>query len=468
MQFAHAPRWGARALWLAVAMLLAVAGLSVPARGTHTTENVAVEWNRIASTAIMAAPPAGDGQPPHASVLTLAMVQGAVYDAVNAIDGGYQPYLVSPDANSGDSKEAAVAAAAFRVLTGFPENTPALAGVIRPVNLPTLLPGLQSAYTTTLAHIPDSPAESGGIEVGEAAAAAMLTERIGDGRGGSFTFPQGSDPGEWRNGPPQGPLNAVAVDPAPWVGFVRPFLFANLDALEATLRTAGPNALSSEKYAKEFNEVKEIGSLTSTKRTADQTAAVIFWQDNGIAIWNRVYRSLAMSRGLDIVDSARLFAMTNLAGADGSIGCWNDKAFHSFWRPITAIRLAADDGNPATTADPNWVPLFDPTVAVSGPPLITPGFPDHPSGHTCISGAIVNTLQSFFGTDKVPFTAVSNKCAPAPCANRSFERLSVALKEIIDARVWGGIHFRTADVQGATLGKQVARFLNANYFQPVA
>jgi hypothetical protein len=296
----------------------------------------------------------------------------------------------------------------------------------------------------------------------------MLTERIGDGRGGSFTFPQGSDPGEWRNGPPQGPLNAVAVDPAPWVGFVRPFLYANLDTLENALRTAGPNALTSEQYAKEFNEVKELGSLTSTRRTADQTAAAIFWQDNGIAIWNRVSRSLAMSRGLNVADSARLFAMANLAGAEGSIGCWNDKAFHSFWRPITAIRLADTDGNAATEADTSWVPLFDPTVAVSGPSLITPGFPDHPAGHGCISGAIVNTLQSFFGTDKVAFTAVSNKCAPAPCPNRSFERFSLALKEIIDARVWGGIHFRTADVQGATLGKKVARFLNANYFQPVA
>jgi len=468
MQIAHAPRWAARVMWLAVAMLLAVAGLSVPAHGVHTTENVAVEWNRISSTAIMAPIGAGgDGQPPHAAVLSLAMVQGAVYDAVNAIDGGYQPYLFSPDADPGDSKEAAAATAAFRVLVGFPDSMPALAGVIRPAQLPGLLAGLQSSYDTTLAHVPDGPAQDGGVEVGEAAAAAMLTARLGDGRGGSFTFPQGFDAGDWRNGPPQGPSNLVATDPAPWVGFVRPFLFASIDTLEDTLRSDGPNGLTSAAYAEEFNEVKELGSLTSTRRTADQTTAAIFWQDNGIAIWNRVYRSLAMGRGLDIVDSARFFAMTNLAGADASIGCWNDKAFHSFWRPITAIRLAGSDGNPATVADPNWVPLFDPTVAVSGPPLINPGFPDHPSGHSCISSAIVNTMQEFFGTDKVPMTAVSNKCAPAPCPNRSFERLSLALKEIIDARVWGGIHFRTADVQGSVLGKKVAHFLDTNYFQPV-
>jgi hypothetical protein len=424
MQIAHAPRWAARAVWLVVAMLLAVAGLSVPARGTHTTENVAVEWNRIASTAVMAPVGAGgDGQAPHAAVLSMAMVQGAVYDAVNAIDGGYQPYLVAPDADPSDSKEAAAATAAFRVLVGFPERTPALAGVIRPAQLPGLLAGLQSSYNTTLAHVPDGPAQDGGVEVGEAAAAAMLTARLGDGRGGSFTFPQAFDAGDWRNGPPQGPFNVVPTDPAPWVGFVRPFVVPNVDML----RTEGPNELTSEEYAKEFNEVKELGSLTSTRRTADQTAAAIFWQDNGIAIWNRVYRSLAMGHGLDVVDSARLFAMTNLASADGAIGCWNDKAFHSFWRPITAIRLADTDGNAATQADPSWVPLFDPTVAVSGPPLINPGFPDHPSGHTCVSGAIVHTLQSFFGTDKVPFTAVSNKCAPAPCPNRCFERLSLAL-----------------------------------------
>ena len=152
-----------------------------------------------------------------------------------------------------------------------------------------------------------------------------------------------------------------------------------------------------------------------------------------------------------------MFAMTNLAAADGSIGCWNDKYYWNFWRPITAIREAAADGNPATEADPAWLPLFDPPVPVSGPPLVTPGFPDHPSGHTCVSGATVYALKAFFGTDRISFTAESNKCSPAPCPPRSFHRFSEALKEIIDARVWSGIHFRTADVQGAVLGKKVAR-----------
>jgi hypothetical protein len=447
---------------LAAGALLAVAvgGLSASARG-QPAGNMAIDWNAIASTAIMAAPPQGAGQPPHAAPLSLAMVQGAVYDAVNAIDGGHQPYLVAPPADPGASKEAAAATAAFCVLAG-----PSVADPTVPCELPGLFPGqfsaLKPVYDASLASIPNGSAKDDGVEVGEAAARAMLVARANDGRFGPFTFTEGFDPGQWRLAPPQGLAGIVARDPAPWVGFVKPFVVPNVEIL----RSDGPNALTSAAYARDFNEIEELGSLTSTKRTADQTEAAIFWQDSGPAIWNRVYRSSATSRGLDIVDSARLFAMTNLAAADGSIGCWNDKAYWSFWRPITAIREAASDGNPATEADPNWVPLFDPSVPVSGTPLVTPGFPDHPAGHTCISGATVHALQAFFGTDKVPFTAISNKCLPAPCPPRTFDRFSDALKEIIGARVWGGIHFRTADVQGAVLGKKVVHYMTKHYFQP--
>jgi hypothetical protein len=445
------------ALTATALVAVAVGGLSAPARGVPAG-NMAIDWNATASTAIMAPPPQGAGQPPHAALLSLAMVQGAVYDAVNAIDGGHQRYLVAPPANPGDSKEAAAATAAFCVLVGSSDDP------TDPCELPGLFPGqfwaLKPVYDASLATIPDGSAKDDGVEVGAAAASAMLTARANDGRFGPFTFVEGFDPGEWRLAPPQGGI--VAHDPAPWIGFVKPFLVPNMEML----RTDGPNPLTSAAYAQDFKEVKELGSLTSTKRTADETAAAIFWQDSGPAIWNRVYRSLATSRGLDVVDSARLFAMTNLAAADAGIGCWNDKAYWSFWRPITAIRKAASDGNPATKADPTWLPLFDPSVPVSGAPLVTPGFPDHPAGHTCASGAVVHALQDFFGTDKVSFTATSNKCLPAPCPPRSFGRLSDALKEIIDARVWGGIHFRTADVQGAVLGKKVADYMTKHYFEP--
>ena len=435
-----------RVLTALMTAALTVGALSAPVNG-QSPENAATKWNRIASTSIMTPAPGGAGQAPHVAVLSLAMVQGAVYDAVNAIDGGRQPYLVAPPADPGLSKDAAVAAAAFNVLVAL---------------FPAQQGALLTQYTDSLAVISDGPAKSGGIGVGEATAAAMLAARAGDGRFGAFTVVEGSDPGDWRLGPPQGPAGLVARDPAPWVGNVKPFLVPDVEML----RSDGPNALSSPAYAKDFNEIKELGALTSTKRTADQTAAAIFWQDSGPAIWNRVYRDLAASEDLDVVESARLYAMTNLAAADGAIGCWNDKWHWSFWRPITAVRAAADDGNPATEADPAWVPLFDPTVPVSGPPLVTPGFPDHPAGHTCISSATVGALQAFFDTDKVSFTASSNKCAPAPCPGRHFDRLSVALKEIIDARVWGGIHFRTADVQGSVLGNKVAHYLEKHYFQP--
>jgi PAP2 superfamily len=432
-------------------IVLSVCALAIPATAsaappTGSAETVR-EWNAIATSSIVSTA----GQPPHAAALSLAMVQGAVYDAVNAIDGGRQPYLVAPPADPGDSEDAAAATAAYRVLVGFPD----LPGLF-----PTQLPTLQPLYDSSLASVPDGPGKTGGIEVGEAAARAMLAARANDGRFGPFTPVEGTDPGEWRRTPPN-----FGGDPAAWVANVRPFLVPNVEML----RTDGPNALTSAAYAEDFNEVKELGSLTSTRRTADQTAASIFWQDSGPAIWNRVFRALAASEKLDIVDSARMFAMTNLAGADGSIGCWNDKYYWNFWRPITAIREAASDGNPATEADPAWLPLFNPTipgVAVSPPPLVTPGFPDHPSGHTCISGGYVHALQAYFGTDRIAFTAVSNKCSPAPCPSRSFDSFSEALKEIIDVRVWSGIHFRTADVQGAVLGKKVAHYLQKNYFQP--
>jgi hypothetical protein len=402
------------------------------------------DWNEIASNAIVVTA----AQPGAAPVLSFAMVQGAVYDAVNAIDRGHQPYLVQPSANPTDSKEAAAATAAFRVLVGF-DDLPGL--------FPSQLPTLQPQYDAYIAGLPDDPPGSrdAGVTIGETTARAMLEARMNDGRLGPSPTPYPVAPGVWRPTPP-----FFANDPAPWVGNVRPFLMQS----PSQFRTDGPNALASAAYAEDFNEIKEIGSLTSTTRTADETDAAIFWQENGFALWNRIFRTLAASQNLDIVDSARLFAMENLAGADATIGCWNDKYYWQFWRPITAIREADTDGNPATEADPTWLPLFDPATPVCNlPPLITPPFPDHPAGHASFSSAFVHTLQNFFGTDKIAFSAFSNKS----CTTRSFDRFSDALAEIIDARVWGGIHFRTADTQGAVLGNRVAHYLKKHYFQPV-
>ena len=432
-----------RSMRLSLMAIAAGVALAVP---TLAHADAVTDWNAIAQNAIVVT----GGQSPQASAPSFAMVQGAVYDAVNAIDGRYQAYLTRPNANPWDSKAAAAAAAAYNVLRAL---FPAQAGT------------LQTTYDNYVAGLPDTPSGSkaAGVAVGEATAAAMLLARQNDGRNppGPFPFFFGTEPGQWRLAPPQGPApGIVAIDPAPWVGGVRPFIVPDV----TMLRTDPPNAVTSGAYAEDYNEVKELGALNSTKRTADETAAAIFWQDHGMAIWQRVIRSLA---GSDEAANARMLAVADLAAADGAIGCWDNKYYWNFWRPITAIREGDNDGNPATEGDASWTPLFDPTVAVSGAKLVTPGFPDHPSGHGCVSGAVVNALQDFFGTDKVAFTATSNKCSPAPCTARTFDRFSDALKEIIDARVWGGIHFRTADVAGAVLGKKVAHYLRKHYFQPL-
>ena len=426
-------------LLLPIALALVVLASPAVARA-----NAVTDWNLIASNAIVVTA----GQPPPVSALSFAMVQGAVYDAVNAIDRGYRPYLPEPPSNPRDSKEAAAATAAYRVLVGFGD----LPGLF-----PSQQPTLQPVYDAYITGLPDNPpgSKAAGIAIGEATARTMLTNRLNDGRFGPPPTLYPPAPGVWRPTPPN-----FGNDPAPWVGNVRPFLVPSAEML----RTDGPNPLTSAAYAEDFNEVKDLGSLTSITRTADETDAAIFWQDHGHALFNRIFRTLAASQGLDIVESARLFAMENLAAADAAIGCWNDKYYWQFWRPITAIREANTDGNPATEADPTWWPLFHPTTPVCNPPLlVTPSFPDHPPGHACATGAFMHTLQNFFGTDKIRFSAFSNKS----CTTRSFERFSDVLKELIDARVWAGIHFRTADVQGAVLGKKVAQYLKKHYFQPV-
>ena len=401
------------------------------------------QWNINATTAILASGPTS-----HASTLSFAMVQGAVYDAVNGIDRGYQPYLVTPRANPWDSEDAAVATAAYRVLVAVVPSSQTVA-----------LANLATQYAASLAAVPAGPAKDGGIAAGEAAASAMLAARTNDGRNPTTPFPFvfGTTPGVWRVSPP-----LTTPDPTPWVGNVKPFLVPNAEML----RTKGPNALTSKAYARDFNEIKSVGSFSSTTRTADQTNAAIFWQSNPLGLYGGVMRSLSARFGLTTAQNARLFAMATLAGADGAIGCWNDKYYWNFWRPIDAIRLAATDGNPATEADPSWRPLFDPATPTT-PPLATPNFPDHPSGHSCVSGAILNAMRQFFGTDKIGFDIVGTRFPGTAAQTRHFDSFSSALDEVINARVWGGIHFRTADEQGAKLGKAVAKWERQHYFKPL-
>jgi PAP2 superfamily len=404
-----------------VVTMVALVALAAP--GVARADTVS-EWNLNATNALMVSA----GQPPQLSVPHLAMVQGAVYDAVNAIHGGHDGYLLSPRAGAPfDSKEAAAATGAYRVLVHL---------------LPTQQPVLEAQYAASLAGIPDGSPKTRGIAVGEAAAAAMIAARTDDGRFGSFRFAVGFRPGVWRP-----VLPGFVNDPNAWLKDVKPFLIRS----HSQFRSNGPLALTSRKYAREFTEVKALGSATSTTRTADQTLAARYWAENPPATWSRIFRTLAAQEGLTLVENARLFAMLYLTAADTLISVWDDKAYWSFWRPITAIQEADTDGNRQTEPDAAWLPL-----------IATPPYPEHPSGHTGLSGSIVKTLQQFFRTDKVAWSDTNNAGL-----TRSFTRFSRAIDEIIDARVWSGIHFRTADEQGARIGRQVANWRNTHYFRPV-
>jgi len=401
---------------VAVAALLSLAP-AAPARGDDV-----IDWHKIAFRSLTAPLPDGRVPSPPVTTIHLAMVHGAAYDAVNAIDRRYQPYLVAPRAKWWYSKEAAAATAAYRVLLGIvPEQEPALA----------------AEYIASLADIPPGTARDRGIAVGRKAAKAMLTARTNDGRWGQPGFTVGDDPGEWR---PTLPM--FANDPNAWVQEVRPFMIrAAYD-----FRSDGPNPLWSREYAREFAEVKELGSLTSETRTEDQTLMARFWAE-GPAIWSRIVQDLSVRFELEIADNARLFAMLYLTGADTLIAIWDDKAAWSFWRPITAIQEAGRDGNRATEPDRDWLPLIN-----------NPPYPDHPSGLTGVISAMAETSRDFFGTDTLSYKATSSMI------ERSFTSFSQATQEVVDARVYSGIHFRIADEHGAKIGSQVADWREKYFF----
>jgi hypothetical protein len=408
--------------------------------------NEVTHWNRIAMSTLVAFPgPAGGA--PNALQINMAMTQGAVYDAVNAIGPKrHRPYLLNRRVGARASKEAAAATAAYRVLSGIVAGVPATMPF---PNRAALLEALATEYAASLALIPSSPFKRQGIVAGNAAADAMLAARQGDGRFGPSQWVPLVGPGFWQ--PLLNPDGTPMLDPTPWVGGVRPFLLQS----PSQFRTAGPLSLASAAYAAEFNEVKAIGSVNSAVRTPDQTHIALYWQSAGgpALLWNDVASDLVEGSGdsFNMADSARLLAMMNLAAADTHINCWNDKYYWDFWRPWNAIHDAAIDGNPATDPDPTWAAL------------LTAPYPDHPSGHLCADSAHLSVLQMFFG-DNVHFGVTSSRFGGE---TRFFDHFSEPLAEIVEARIWAGLHFRTADVQAVTLGQNVTDYMAEHYFQPV-
>jgi hypothetical protein len=418
---------------------------AAPPAGTDATG--VSHWNQVAATTLSAFPPPNGGAAP-AFQINMGIVSGAVYDAVNAIGPKeHRSYLLQQRTSAMASIDAAVATAANDVLSNLvstaPERVPfpGRAG---------LLGTLASEYAASLGAIADDAFKMQGITIGHAAAKAMLDARVGDGRFGPSQWDQSSGVGRWQ--PQINPTTGLPIqDPTPWVGGVKPFLIQS----SSQFRSVPPPALDSAQWAAQFNEVKDLGRIDSATRTADQTYRARWWQSAPGLSWNEVARQLIARNNLDAGDAARLLALQNLSGADAAINVWNDKYHFDFWRPYNAVPRAAEDGNPATDPDPSWAPL------------IAAPYPEWVSGHLSLDGAQVTVLRLFFGDTPGSFQITSTFVNPGGPAVRSFDTFSQTLAEIVEARIWAGLHYRGADVAGQLLGTNVANYGTAHYFQAV-
>lgn len=423
--------------------------------------SVITDWNATAVATIV-----NDAGKAGAEVFCwLGFAQAAVYNAVVGITGRYDLYKWTAAGPSDASPQAAAAAAAHRVLMTYFGYLPAARA------------RLADAYSASLAKLPDGAAKASGVRYGERAADRILELRADDGRSGSLRFAMAAAPGVWRPTPA-----ARAPFATPWLSTMRPLLltrhgeeidWAAYNANPAIrnaprnpdgtlqgaagwptlFRAAPPPALTSPTYATEFNEVKALGGKVSELRTPAQTETALFISAVPGPPLQAALRSLVTSRGLDISDSARLFAATDMSIADAIGASWDCKFHYGLWRPITAIQLAAEDGNAATEADPTWEPL-----------LATPPYPDYTSGLCSIIGSATRAVTRILGTDRISISLASS----ATNTTRRYESAAALCQDAVDARVWSGLHFRTADVVGLEGGAKVADYALDNYFRPVA
>jgi hypothetical protein len=401
------------------------------------------DWNVTATTASFAAGldnELGCVDPLHESRM-LAMMHVAIHDALNAIHRRYEPYAYDAEGSAGASPDAAVAAAAHDVLVALLPQLPPDIG-------PTPAPAVdivEAAYAGALASIPNSPAKTQGILIGQAAAAAILALRYGDGSEATFldfSYVPGSNPGDFQLIP------GFPFAAAPSWGKVTPFVLR----ASSQFRPPAPYDVRSKRYAADLNEVKSLGRIDSTTRTDEQTEIALFWVEGAPQGWNRIARTVSAQYDVDLWENARLFGLLNLASADAYIADFQNKYFYEFWRPITAIRAADTDGNPDTDADPTW----DSRVP-------TPPAPDYPSGHSGQGGAMSHVLARFFG-HRVSFSTTSTT---QPGVTRFFTSFSQAAKENANSRIYIGFHFRHATVQGLKLGRKVGQVTFSHYLRPV-
>jgi len=380
------------------------------------------DWDAVGTQAFTAA-----ALSPAEGIPIFAYVAIAVYDSVMAIEGGYEPFAVDADAPRGASAEAAVAAAAHRVLV---HHLPAQAATI-----------LDPAYTASLATIPDGRAETDGIATGEDVAAQLIALRADDGFRAPVTYtpPDPPIPGVWLP-------TALTPPIGTYLGRMDPFSLDSADQF----RPDGPPSLRSRRWAREYDEVKEIGSSTSTTRTAEQTLAARFWAEPPVQQARGAVRRVVLDHGLDIRQAARFTAMMSVTFADALIACYDAKYHEPFWRPITAIRAGDTDGNAATVGDPAWTPL-----------LGTPNHPEYPSGHSCVTPAGGRVIAGFLGTRHIDVTVPSL----TGLGDRHFDTVGDLQHEVGHARIWGGIHYRSAIDDGVTIAARVSRQVLDHHFR---
>jgi membrane-associated phospholipid phosphatase len=405
-------------------LLLCVAGLGVP---SAARADVVTVWNNATLDAIRA-----DRTPPPKASRALAILHASIYDAVNGISRTHEAYFVRSDVPASASKEAAASAAAHDVLVAL--FAPHAAS-------------FDALNATILADIANGPQKSSGITWGEFVARQILAWRANDGSDATVVPPSGTGVGSWVPTPP-----AYAAYLLPQWGFVEPFAMPT----SAHFRPPGPPAVDSAKYADDYNEVKALGAAVGSARTPEQSLIALFWADGAgtetpPGHWNSIAQNVAAALHTTVEQNARLFALLNVAMADAAICAWDAKYIYNFWRPVTAIRYLGDDGNPATVADPAWSSF-----------IITPPFPDYVSGHSTFSGAASTVLALFFGTDHVMFTTGSDFL---PGVTRQFSSFSAAANEAAASRLYGGIHYRSANEDGLTAGRDIGEWTFTHVMQ---
>jgi hypothetical protein len=411
-----------------------VSGVLLP---SQVRADAVVDWNAIAVQAalITAVPP----RPGPTAILDLAMVQAAVYDAVEAIDGRFRPYHVTIPRASGSPAAAAAKAAHDVLVNRFPGQAASL----------------DKAYHDYLSQIGLAENEPG-VAVGQQAAAGIIALRAND---GSFPDPAappftgGANPGEWRPTVSYlpGPPPSLAPMANPWLATVRPFTLTS----PTQFRAEPPPALTSDRYLRAYNEVKALGTFSNSARTPEQTDLAYFYSDNFFVLLNGGLRDIAGKYLKNIGDSARLFALANLAMADAAITAWDSKRHYVFWRPVTAIQEGDNDGNPRTAGDLAWQPLIN-----------NPPYPDYTSGANNVTGAVTRILALFFGTDHVTFS-LSSAVPQVLQKTRTYGRFSDVAADVVDVRIYQGIHFRFADTAARRQGRLVAKWAFKQFLRPV-